>query len=124
MAREWGFAFFREAMLSGRTVTADELLRIGTIHGVAESQASLEAMVDRYLDRLVHYAPQAAATCKSLVRLAFKAPDSPAQDDFIRDTFDNMLAPGSEGQHGIQQFQNKIRDVNWEKFWATKAVKA
>lgn len=120
MAREWGFAFFREAMLSGRTVTADELLRIGKVHKVAHTKAALDSMVDEYLDGLSHAAPRAAAICKELMRLAYKAPDSSVQDEFIRHTFDNMLAPGSEGQYGIRQFQNKVRMVDWQKFWSTK----
>lgn len=120
MAREWGPAFFREAMLSGREVSAAELHRIGSIHGVAESEPDLDALVERYLDRLAHAAPQVAATCKQLVRLAFSSRDSPAQDDFIRRTFDNMLAPHSEGQYGISQFQRKVKNIDWSEFWAAK----
>ncbi|KAJ9660576.1 hypothetical protein H2198_002513 [Neophaeococcomyces mojaviensis] len=118
MAREWGFSFFREAMLSGRTVTPEELSRIGVVHGISETKDKLDLMVDSYLDRLAHCAPQAAATCKQLVRNAFTGPGSPEQDKFIRRTFDNMLAPGSEGQYGIQQFQQKIKKVDWGYFWA------
>ncbi|KAK7897473.1 hypothetical protein LTR67_005362 [Exophiala xenobiotica] len=123
MAREWGFSFFREAMLSGREVTPDELLRIGSVHGVAETQEKLELMVEEYLNKLTHCAPQAGATCKELVRLAFTSPGSPRQASFIRQTFDNMLAPGSEGGYGIQQFQQKIRNVDWRQFWSTRGAK-
>lgn len=123
MAREWGFAFFREAMLSGREVTADELYRIGTVHGIAKDPEDLKAKVEEYLDRLAPCAPQAAVTCKELVRLAFTGPGSSQQSTFIQQTFENMLAPGSEGRFGIEQFQKKIRKVDWEQFWSAKETK-
>lgn len=123
MAREWGFALFREAMLSGREVTAQELARIGTVHGIAETQEKLHSMVEKYLDRLAYCAPQAAATCKELVRLAFKGPESSQQNTFIRHTFENMLAPGSEGQYGIQKFQQKVKRVDWNEYWESQTAK-
>ncbi|KAI1630520.1 hydroxymethylglutaryl-lyase [Exophiala viscosa] len=123
MAREWGFAFFREAMLSGREVTVQELSRIGTIHGIAQTQDKLNLMVEEYLDDLAHCAPQAAATCKELVRLAFKGPDSREQNAFVQHTFENMLAPDSEGQYGIQQFQQKVKKVDWRQYWNRREAK-
>lgn len=120
MAREWGIPFFREAMLSGREIGPRELRRIGAVHGVAADQTTLDDMVVDYLKKLETSAPRAAATCKELVRNAFVGPGSRKQDDFIRQTFDNMLAPGSEGRYGIKQFRQKRRNINWKDFWAAQ----
>lgn len=123
MAREWSIPFCREVMLSGREVTPQELQRIGTVHGIAESQEELDSLVEGYLDQLKVCAPKAAATCKQLMRNSFTGPGTQQQDAFIRKTFDNMLAPGSEGQYGIKKFQQKVRKVDWSHFWANKLTK-
>ncbi|KAL4802564.1 aldolase [Aspergillus unguis] len=121
MAREWGMAFFREAMLSGREVHHSELQRIGAVHGVADDT---EDLLNGYLDTLERCAPRAASVCKELVRLAWRDAGGSRQDDFIEGTFHNMMVPGSEGEHGIQQFQKKNRRIDWEGFWAQKATVA
>lgn len=115
MAREWGISFFREAMLSGREVHYSELERIGAIHGVADD---IDTLLEDYLDVLAHCAPRSASVCKELVRLAWKDAGSIRQDEFIEQTFHNMMAPGSEGDFGIQQFQKKKRNIQWEHFWS------
>lgn len=123
MAREWSIPFCREAMLSGREVTPQELQRLGAVHGIAENEQELGVLVESYLDRLKNCAPRAAATCKQLMRNSFTAPGTSEQDNFIRQTFDRMLAPGSEGQYGIKKFQQRIRNVDWSGFWAKQATK-
>jgi hydroxymethylglutaryl-CoA lyase len=117
MAREWGLAFFREAMLSGREVHYSELQRIGAIHGVANDT---DDMLNGYLDTLARCAPRSASVCKELVRLAWRDAGGSRQDNFIEQTFHNMMVPGSEGEHGIQEFQKKNRRIDWEAFWSQK----
>lgn len=123
MAREWGLSFFREAMLSGREVSAAELHRIGAIHQLIEDPAKANTQLEEYLNKLDRCAPQSAATCKELVRLAWTSPTRPEQDHFIKKTFDNMMQPGSEGEYGIKQFQQKIKNIDWSAFWSAGRAK-
>ena len=118
LAREWGNSFFREAMLSGREVTPSELQRIGSVHQVIDNSDQLSITLDEYLDKLDRCAPQSAAACKELVRLAWTNPGGKKQDDFIEKTFEGMMRPGSEGEFGIKQFQQKIKNIDWGAFWA------
>jgi hydroxymethylglutaryl-CoA lyase len=72
VAREWGFSFTREAMLTARPVTPTELHdRIGSIHGIAKDEAGLEALLDGYLNQLKKCAPAASAKSKELLRAAY-----------------------------------------------------
>jgi len=123
LAREWGFGFFREAMLTGREVTPEELQRIGTVHQLIDDSDQLSSRLDGYLDNLDRCAPQSAAACKELVRVAWTDPGGVKQDAFIEKTFDGMMRPGSEGEFGIEQFQNKIRNIDWAAFWAAGKAK-
>ena len=120
MAREWGIPFFREAMLTGREVLPAELRSIGALHAVANTHEELETTLEEYLTKLTRAAPQAATTCKELMRLAWTDPDGNRQEELIHTTFNNMLNPGTEGEHGIRQFQKKIKSVDWRAFWSSK----
>ncbi|KAJ0416298.1 hypothetical protein BJY00DRAFT_326345 [Aspergillus carlsbadensis] len=117
MAREWGISFFREAMLTGREVDSSELQRIGAVHGVSED---VEGLLEEYLDQLMRAAPQSAATCKELTRLAWRNAGGAEQDEYIERVFHHMMVPGSEGEHGIQQFQKKNKNIDWVAFWTDK----
>lgn len=121
MAREWGIPFLREAMLTGREVSPDELVKLGAVHDVAKSSEDLDDLLEVYLERLNKAAPRAATTCKELMRLAWLDPDGKQQNQVIEQTFNRMLVPGSEGEHGIRQFQKKIKSVDWQSFWNEKA---
>lgn len=123
LAREWGFSFFREAMLTGREVTPHELSRIGAIHGISNDDdgKNLDVLVEEYLDKLDRCAPKSAAKCKELVRLAWMNPGGRQQDEFVEQTFDTMMVPGSEGDFGIKQFQKKIKNIDWGQFWGGAA---
>ncbi len=123
MMREWGIPFWREAMLSGREVSATELQRIGAVHGIAEDTEKLDQMLDGYLDMLAKCAPRSASVCKDLVRVGWKNPGGQEQDTLIRKTFADMLVEGSEGKFGIEQFGKKIRSVDWSSFWKDRAAK-
>lgn len=123
LAREWGFSFLREAMLTGREVHVKELHRIGAVHRVADDAEGLGALLDETLDRISYCAPQSAATCKQLLDLAWNNAGGQKQDDFIEKTFHSMMIPGSEGEFGIQQFQKRVRKVRWSDFWSGKELK-
>ena len=116
MVREWGIPFAREAMLSGRTVSPAELRPMGAVHGIAADTGGLNAMVEDYLDTLGRCAPLSATACKELTQLAWTDPDGPAQDEFIEQTFEAMMAPGAEGTYGIEQFGKKVREIDWADF--------
>jgi hydroxymethylglutaryl-CoA lyase len=122
MAREWGFPFFREAMLSGRDVHAAELLRIGAIHLIAPDTAALNTNVDDYLIGLAKCAPGAAAKCKQLVRLSWLDADGPQHESAIEEFFSTMMEPGSEGEYGISQLQRK-EPADWAAFLASRLEK-
>ena len=122
LIREWGFSFLREAMLTGREVTPEELQRIGAIHGIAKATEQLNVMLGDYLDKLAKCAPQSAAICKGLVRLAWKDPGGSDQEALLENTFNKMMLPGSEGEFGINQFKKKIKgNIDWAQFWNVKA---
>ena len=118
MSREWGFAFSREAMLSGREVRPEELLRFGAVHQLVNDRSDLEEAHNAYLDTLQLCGPQSAAAIKDLIRLAWRDAGGSQQDELIKKRFLTMMSPGSEGEHGISQFQKKIRDVDWSAFWS------
>lgn len=123
LIREWGIPFLREAMLTGREVAPAELHRIGAVHGIAEDTESLSRMTEEYLDKLTLCAPRSAAACKDLVNVAWRHPGGQIQDERIRTTFERMMAPGSEGSFGIEQFQKKVRQIDWAHFWVGGGAK-
>ncbi|KAM6529443.1 hypothetical protein FALCPG4_007579 [Fusarium falciforme] len=117
LVREWGISMAREAMISGREIVPDELLRSGAIHGIVIDGQSLNAKLEEYLRQLEKCAPRSAATNKELVRVGWCAPESKAQASLVKKTFGEMMAPGSEGEHGIRNFQNKVKEFSWRDFW-------
>ena len=123
LARELGFAFSREAILSGREVTPGELHRIGAVHQIVDDGQDANQQLEKYLDQLDRCAPQSAATCKELVRAAWREPGSSKQNQLIEKTFDTMMQPGSEGEFGIRQFQQKIKNIDWSAFWGAAKAK-
>jgi hydroxymethylglutaryl-CoA lyase len=122
MIREWGIPFLREAMITGREVMPSELQRMGSVHGTADDSIELDGLTENYLDRLLKCAPQSVKTCKDLVRAGWIYPGGHSQDELIKKTFDNMMAPGSEGRFGIEEFGKK-REINWGDFWAVNNSK-
>jgi hydroxymethylglutaryl-CoA lyase len=121
LAREWGFSFLREAMLTGREIGSKELQRIGAVHGIADDAKSLDMLLDEYLDKLDRCAPRSVTVCKQLVDSAWRFPGGSRQDLFIHRTFQDMMLPGSEGEFGITQFRKKIKSIDWAGFWKIKS---
>lgn len=122
MIREWGIPFWREAMLSGREVRAEELVGMGAVHRVVK-KGELEGELERYLDVLAKCAPRSSAACKELVRVGWRNPGGKEQADLMRSTFADMMVEGSEGKFGIEQFGKRVRSVDWSAFWRAKGAK-
>lgn len=123
MIREWGIPFVREAILAGREVKPDELHRIGAVHHIAGNTEELEAKATRYLTNISKSAPRSAAACKELVRLGWKNPGGTEQQQYVTQTFAEMMRPGSEGEHGLEQFRKKVKGIDWGSFWAANGAK-
>ncbi|WKT49550.1 ANL, N-terminal domain [Fusarium oxysporum f. sp. vasinfectum] len=121
LVREWGASIAREGMLSGREIRPEELARVGAVHGISSDEASLTTLLDNYLDQLDKCAPRSAAINKELTRMAWLSPDSEKQTSLVKRTFANMMVPGSEGEHGIRQFQKKVKSFSWKDFWGNKS---
>jgi hydroxymethylglutaryl-CoA lyase len=117
LVREWGVSMAREGMLSGREIRPEELHRVGAIHAITNAEESLEQKLNGYLDQLEKCAPRSAAINKELSRLGWYAPESNAQAQLIEKTFGDMMISGSEGEHGIGQFQKKVKNFSWREFW-------
>ncbi|EFX01628.1 hydroxymethylglutaryl-lyase [Grosmannia clavigera kw1407] len=120
LVREWGPSMARECMISGREIQPEELARVGAVHAVVKDSELLADQVDAYLDQLDRCAPRSAAINKKLSRLGWDAPESVAQAELIKSTFACMMAPSSEGEHGIQQFRKKQKTFSWREFWADR----
>ncbi|OAL34337.1 hypothetical protein AYO20_06390 [Fonsecaea nubica] len=130
VVREWGVGFAREAMLTGRTVTVQELHRVGVIHAITSSASSssppsstavadrtqidLDRLLQDYLDKyLRHAAPQASARTKELVAAAWRYTGDERQDKVIKDVFEWMIAPSEEAQIGTKAFRAGKKEVDW-----------
>ena len=123
MVREWGISFAREAMLSGREVNPIELENIGAVHGIANSTEELGRMAAEYLQRLRQCAPRSAAAIKELTRLGWTDPGGREQTQYIKQVFEEMMLPGSEGEYGMSQFRKKIKNIDWGQFWESSKTK-
>lgn len=113
LAREWGLALTREAMLSARSISMPELQNVGSVHGLAKDPIDLERMTDAYIDKLRFCAPKASAYCKEVAKVAYLHPGQPKQQEVIKRIFGEMMAPGSESTTGVGNFQRKIK-TDWD----------
>ncbi|KAK0647548.1 Hydroxymethylglutaryl-CoA lyase [Lasiodiplodia hormozganensis] len=120
VAREWGPAFTREAMLTGRPISPSELKAVGAITGVVEEREQLDEALDRYLLRLKTSAPRASTLCKQLVRLSAEDCGGEAQSRGIATAFDEMMGRESEAAFGVREFQAGQRNVDWDKYVNSK----
>ncbi|CAG9986537.1 unnamed protein product [Clonostachys byssicola] len=121
LVREWGPSMAREGMVSGRDITPEELHRVGAIHQISSEETPLPSLVDIYLDQLEKCAPRSATINKELTRVAWDHPESETQARLIQKTFENMMVPGSEGEHGIGQFRKKVKTFKWSDFWGNQS---
>ncbi|KAL2848876.1 hypothetical protein BJY01DRAFT_246100 [Aspergillus pseudoustus] len=120
---EWGFAFAREAMLSARRVTAEELRQRGIVSQLAASASKLGATLDELLNQLKFASLEGSRMSKQLVRLAWANTSNQAQGEGIRAVFNAMRRPDAEGAYGVKEFQAN-RPVDWDTYslgWALRA---
>lgn len=115
VAREWGPALTREAMLSARPISAQELKSLGVVAGVAEDQQQLQGLLDSLLTRLRGSSPDASRMSKELVKLSWAHAGGERQAAGIRDLFERMMRPDGEGAHGVKQFQAG-RKMDWDAY--------
>ena len=110
--REWGPAYTREAMLSARVISAEELKDRGLISGLSSDSQSLGNSVDEYLIRLREIAPRASTMCKELVRTVQY--DSESQAAAIKVLFLKMMRDDGEAAYGLKQFQAGVKNLDWD----------
>ncbi|EXJ77045.1 hydroxymethylglutaryl-CoA lyase [Capronia epimyces CBS 606.96] len=122
--REWGFAFAREAMLSGRQVAAGELAQLGVVAKLADDLAGLSKVLDQYLTELRGSAPKASTMCKDLVQLAWVHAGEAVQLEGIKKNFDQMMSPDAEAAFGVSQLQKGVKTVDWDARLTGTAAKA
>jgi hydroxymethylglutaryl-CoA lyase len=113
--REWGVAFAREAMLSARPITVEELRARGLVSDVADNADQLSARLDGFLARLKVASPDASRMSKELVRLAWLHAGGEKQTGGIKGLFEEMMRPDSDGAHGVNEFQAG-RKVDWDTY--------
>ena len=106
----------REAMLSGRGVTLTELRKIGAVHGISRDSEDLQSLMENYLQNLKNCAPRSSTSCKELIRRGWTDPGGSKQSRSVKELFRNMMLPGSESEHGMQQFRMKNKKVDWAAF--------
>lgn len=111
LVREWGTAFTREAMLSGRAIPMAELGKLGAVHGLADDITGLERVLENYLTELRRCAPRASAMCKETVRAAKMGEEE--QDEAIERIFHTMMRPDAESAVGTRNFQLK-KSTDWD----------
>lgn len=114
VVRELGIPFAREAMLSARFVTSQELFRLGKIALVIDPAADTAMVLDAYLSRLKACAPRASTLSKDLVRLLGDNDEGGKQAAGIKGIFSEMMAPQSESAFGLAQHQSGVKEVDWD----------
>jgi hydroxymethylglutaryl-CoA lyase len=114
VVRELGIPFAREAMLSARFVTSQELFRLGKVALVIDPAADTSTVLDAYLSRLKACAPRASTLSKDLVRLLGDNDEGGKQAAGIKDIFSEMMAPQSESAFGLAQHQSGVKEVDWD----------
>lgn len=110
LVREWGAAKTREAMLTGRAMTAQELLPFGGVHHICTDQASAIAKADEIIEQLVGSAPGAMSIVKGLIN-TMAVEDESKQDALIRHRFLEMMEPSPEAEYGIRMYREKTKPV-------------
>ncbi|KAH7016765.1 ClpP/crotonase-like domain-containing protein [Ilyonectria destructans] len=114
LVREWGPAFTREAMLSGRAISMAELKAIGAVHGLAEDIPGLDLLMASYVSKLRGCAPGASAMCKEAVHVGYTYAGQEEQDQVIGRIFKDMMALDSESKIGVCNFQAGRKKMDWD----------
>lgn len=117
VVREWGVPLARQAMLTGRAVTAEELQSIGVVTIACSHTDDLENATNSLLDSLRFLSPSGSRMSKELVTLGWKYAGKPEQHQRVPELFDQMLRPGTDGAHGAAEFLAR-RKVDWDAYKA------
>jgi hydroxymethylglutaryl-CoA lyase len=118
--RELGIPFAREAMLSARPLSANELKSLGKISMVIDREEEAPAALDNYLTSLRSNAPHASRLTKDLVKHAWMDAGGEGQATGIKKIFTEIMAPQSESAYGLKQFQNRVKYVDWDAYTLSK----
>lgn len=118
LVREWGVALARQAMLTGRPVTAEELHSIGVVSIVCSHADELEMATDSVLGSLRFLSPSGSRMSKEVVAVGWKYGGKAEQHQRVSELFDEMLRPGTDGAHGAAEFLAP-RKVDWDAYRTT-----
>ena len=114
--RELGIPLAREAMLSARPLSATELKSLGKVSVLINREEEASAELDNYLTSLRSSAPHASKLTKELVKYAWMDAGGEGQAVGIKKIFTEIMAPQSESAYGLKQFQNRVKDVDWDAY--------
>ena len=117
LVREWGPSLAREAMITGRAVTAEELYKRGVVHAIVSTEEEAREKVKEYVDILKGCAPRAVGQTKELVNRVAERRDA---EEGIRKTFMDMMQPSEEAKFGIGEFRRGNREVDWGRWYREK----
>ena len=117
VVREWGPAFAREAMITGRAITAPELHNLGIIQEICEGEKDAEKRVGEYVTQLQSSAPGAVSQVKRLVNAVA---ERKREQEEIEKVFEEMMLPSEEAKYGIEEFRKGNREVDWGKWYREK----
>ena len=99
--------------LTAERFAADEALRLGLLHQVADTPAALEQAVALWCKHLLQASPNALRECKRLLRQVVGCPiDAQLIDQTVQGIAD--IRASAEGQEGILSFLEKRRP-HWVK---------
>lgn len=118
--REWGPSLGREAMLTARTVKVAELLSLGIVSKVVCSLDTLDSTTDKLLDDLRRAAPRASTLSKRLVLASQGTQGGGTQTEYIKEAFDEMMAPGGESEFGVREFRAGRKSIDWDTYHKVK----
>ena len=114
VVREWGPALAREAMITGRPISATELFQKHIIHELIETEEEAQKKVDQYTALLKSSAPRAVSQVKDLVNAVA---ERKAEAEQIERIFIDMMRPSDEAKHGIEEFRKGNREVDWAAWY-------
>jgi hydroxymethylglutaryl-CoA lyase len=124
ICREWGVAFAREAMLSARSITAQELhSKIGSVHSIyPEGTHEAQKALTSFLEKLGPCAPMASSQIKRIVNAAWQYQGESKQDDIIEEVFDHMMK-SRESKVGLKNFADGVRLTDWTQVYSVQKSK-
>ncbi|KAI9146710.1 Hydroxymethylglutaryl-CoA lyase [Paramyrothecium foliicola] len=118
VVRELGISLAREAMLTARPLSPQELHARGIVAGVADDPLEL---LESFLSSLSFCSPDASRMCKELAKAGWKHAGQKEQDVIVKNLFKEMMKPNAPGAFGVTEFQAG-RKVIWDNYKRDKPV--